>query len=215
MSIYKTSVVTANSFNECCPNFVKYGTPNISNSGVVSDFSATNYLQLSVPFNPDSNTWIVLIKVKTGAVDTNNYVYGNYGNTYQNAPQIGISSAKWKMYIPLTNTTVNATGTYTVLADTDYWLKQYFDGENYCVDYSLNGVDYIRDITLVNSNLIKTATEGFCIGYNKYSSSSTEYWRGSIDLKYFVIKVGDKVFNPIDKGTISKYQITANSFYEI
>ena len=220
MSIYKTSVVTATEFNEGYSNLIKVGSPTISDSGIASNFSASNYFQLNNPFNPKSTLWSIFVKVTTGAVNTNNYILGNFGNTYTNAPQIGVvSTANWKIYLPTTNATtgINATGTYTVLANTDYWLKIYYTGTSYCLDYSLDGINFITDITLTSAYLLRDVTEGFNIGFNQWSATSTEYWRGSIDLNSLIIRMNDKiVYSPaMNKATVSSYQTTANTFYEI
>lgn len=220
MSIYKTSIVTATEFNESYSNLIRKGSPIISDSGIASGFSASNYFQLNKPFNPKSTLWSISVKVTTGVVNANNYILGNFGNTYTNAPQIGVAStANWKIYLPTTNAIggINATGTYTVLANTDYWLKIYYTGTSYCLDYSLDGINFVTDITLTSAYLLRDVTEGFNIGFNQWSATSTEYWRGSIDLNSLIIRMNDKiVYSPaMNKATVSSYQTTANTFYEI
>lgn len=219
MSIYKTSTVTATEFNEGYANLIKAGAPTITINGIASGFSASNYFQLNKPFNPKSTLWSISVKVTTGAVNVNNYIFGNFGNTYQNAPQAGVTSAaKWRIFLPTTNATtgINATGTYTVLANTDYWLKLYYTGTSYCLDYSLDGINFVTDITLTSAYLLRDVTEGFNIGFNQWSATSTEYWRGSIDLSSLIIRMNDKiVYSPAtNKATVSTYQVTANTFYE-
>ena len=163
------------------------------NKGVAGAFSASNYLTLPEVFRPENNIWEICFKVTTGSdVSTSQSIMGNYGNSYQNAPEINLYNGLFILHIPKdgSNTKlVEQSGTYQVLANTTYFVKIGWTGTEYYLDYSTDGVDYIRDVSVANSTAIYQATAPFLIGMNLYAASSTNYWRGSIDLNQSCINI--------------------------
>ena len=176
-------------------NFIVVGSPTINNStGIVSGFSTSNYLQLQEPFNPGNNPWEIVFKVTTGSSLSNTpTIFGNYGASYQNSPQIFITSDTYYFHwiVPYGSGSdiFEGIGSYTVQPNTTYWLKLSFTGSQYKLDYSTDGQTFITDSTYSTSDVIKPATEGFNIGFNYYDVSSTEYWIGSIDLSETYISI--------------------------
>lgn len=188
-------------------NFDVYGQLTFdSEEKVVSNFSSSKYIKLKDPFNPGSDTWEIVFKIKTSSdVTTNQAIFGNYGASFQNSPQITINESHFSIYIPTnpisSSFLINKIGTYTIMPNTLYWLKLFFNGTSYGLDYSLDGLLFISDITESSSVAIGVANEGFCIGYNYYSSSSTQYFQGSIDLSESYIKVNNEIWwQPYEQG---------------
>ena len=183
--------------------FIVVGTPTISDDGIASGFSTSNYLQLTYPFKPNDKSWEIKIRVNCSDVSYNNTIIGQYGNDFYNSPDIHIQSGHFKYAMPahtFSHTSMFSfkTGAYNVLPNTDYWIKFGFTGTFYYFDYSLDGISYTREdsMTYETTETIYPATEGFCIGFNKWGASSTEVLKGSIDLKQFSITVeGVEVFS--------------------
>lgn len=173
------------------------GNPTISD-GVVSGFSASSYFCLPSPFRPSNNEWEIVVDVVTSNdVSTSQCIIGNYGQTYQNSPQINIESGLFKIWIPKDGSTTslfNKSGSYAVKPNTRYQLKLGWNKNEYFFDYSEENGEYIRDITVANSTAIYQATKSMLFGFNSYSSSSTQYFLGSIDLKGSYIKIGNKLW---------------------
>jgi hypothetical protein len=101
------------------------------------------------------------------------------------------------MYIPNSNLSypplISAGGSYDLLEDTIYWLKLYFTGTAYRLDYSLDGINYINDINVSSTTIMGVGTEGFCIGYD-YFPNSTTVWNGLMYLKDCKITINNNVF---------------------
>ena len=73
---------------------------------------------------------------------------------------------------------VDKTGTYTVLPNTTYWTRTRFTGTQYIFEYSLDGTNYITDITVNSSTSIENTPDYLIIG-----ARAGSYFKGSIDLK--------------------------------
>lgn len=180
-------------------NFSRIGNIQVNKDGTASGFSTINCIRLLEAFNPGNNPWEIVFKIKTsGDVTTNQSIFGNYGASYQNSPQININESHFSIYIPTnpisSSFLINKTGTYTIMPNTSYWLKLFFNGASYSLDYSLDGLLFINDITESSSVAIGVANEGFYIGYNYYKSDSTQYFQGSIDLSESYIKINDEIW---------------------
>ena len=168
----------------------------INNDGVLSGFSASNYAKLNKSFQPGSASWEIVYKINTDNTPSG-AIFGNTGFTYQNAPQVGINSnSKFQIYVPANGTqggghniVDGATGTYTVLANTTYWIKLYFTGSEYAFDYSLDGETYINDYSYTSSTIMYQPNVTFNIGYNSWDVSSVDFFTGTIDLNESYIKV--------------------------
>ena len=48
-------------------NFTKIGSPTISQNGILSDITTSNYLRLPNNFNSGNNSWEMLFKIKTSS----------------------------------------------------------------------------------------------------------------------------------------------------
>ena len=177
-------------------NFIITGNPTINvNSGVVSNFSTSDYLQIPYPFAPTNNNWEIVFKITTGSDVSGGAIFGNFGGYHQNSPQVGLNNGKFMIYMPGSSTSsqqFGVAGTYNVQPNTTYWVKLYFTGYYYYLDYSLNGINYTNDITRSGSN-IYSPSNGFNIGYNYFSSDSGDVWKGSIHLKDCYIKINNNI----------------------
>jgi hypothetical protein len=132
----------------------------------------------------------MLFKVRTGTnVSTAQFVFAGLTScscvlyVQSSRFDIALSSASGSW-----NITEGIKGTYVVLPETDYWLKLAFNGSSYTLSYSLDGVDYINDITKeTTSPVYGGVTLG--IGVNRVVA---EPWLGTIDLTQSYIKINGK-----------------------
>lgn len=166
-------------------NFDIVGSPVIDYSNsIVSGFSTSDYLKLQNLFNPGNNSWEVRAKVTTGAsVSTEQDIFG--ATEDQMLFRIGLAGTttnRFQILVSNGTTWINSSthsGSYVVQPETIYWIKAGFDGTNtYYLDYSLDGINYTRDVTYTSSSKIG-AVSGV---YNTISTPSSSVWTGNIDL---------------------------------
>lgn len=188
-------------------NVICYGV-SPSDDFVLSGFSGTKNAVLPSDFAPNSNPWEMVFKVTTGSnVTTAQQIIGGTTSNY-GALELGITT-KSKFVIWLGSTSANGiangtTGTYTVLANTTYWVKVVFSGSAYTVSYSLNGKDFTTD-KIINS----TATiggSGKSIGADRKENDSP--FLGLIDLKQCYINInGERWWSGVVDVEVDKYKV--------
>lgn len=176
-------------------NFTTVGLPSVfTQEGrcTVSGFSDSNYLTLLENFDvSDGSTWEKVFKFTTGSdISTAQTIIGcnvdNRGHVVQ------FSSGKFRLFLSSATSwdiASNTIGSYTVLADTTYYIKLEFTGSAYNLYYSLDGVDYILDITINNSKPL--SQDLMRIGE---TAGSGQYLLGSIDLSESYIKVNNELW---------------------
>lgn len=204
------------------PNVTVVGSPTI-NEGVVSGFSASNYLVLPENFDvTGGKTWQMFYKIRTGSdVKSIQSVTGT--NYYRYDPvAILVESSKFELDIcSATGTTLfNKAGTYTVLPNTDYWIKMSFDGAKYTFDYSLDGISYINDISYSSTTSVYSQPLAIGIQCASSNGSFSSPWLGSIDLSQSYIKINGKEWWHGTKAVESNssdydYYIDRNKAYNI
>ena len=202
------------------PNATKVGYP-IVNNGVASGFSAIDYFVMPSAFT-FNNSFEMVWKVNTGNFNDRSILTGNYGNSYQNVFQIGIrTSLNFGLLASSNGSTtsfLDVTGTYAVLTNTDYWIRAGWTGTVYYLDYSLDGINYTRDITVNSTTKMYQSPNPFLIGYNAYDSSSTEIWVGSVDFSESYIKTDDSIWwQGVTEATEPVFKLVKNasSYYAI
>lgn len=164
------------------------GSPSVDN-GVVSGFSSANYIATNSNFNPGGKTWEWQFKINRPSI-ANALIFG--GKSYK-IPMIGTSGSKFRLYLSGNGTswsiTSGTSGTHTVVADTDYWVRLRFTGSAYILSYSTDGSTFTDDITV--SSTVQQV--GGVPVYMGYGWNDTPMTNGSIDLSACYIKVGDDV----------------------
>lgn len=204
--------------------YYKYGTePNASVAGnfaridksVASGFSTSQYLKLPEAFNPQSNPWEALFKVKI--------------NTLINGGQVILGQRNgggYNFYVDINKVRLEVggatfTGATTLQENTTYWFNYTFTGDAYIVKSSTNGVDWVDEINTA-STVTATPTSDDCrigVWYNTYNSGLGNPFLGSIDLNESYINIngsrwwsGDnhtKVGSWIDDGVVSGFSASA------
>ena len=181
-------------------NFTKVGSPTVDeDTGLVSGFSTSNYIQLRDAFNPANNPWEVQVKFTTSSnVTTAQEILHSRMGTG--------SSGKYGIGLSIDNTHFNffcssdaldwlfdIWGSYTVLTNTTYWVKFGWSGTEYYLEYSLDGETYTRDITQAStSGVYSPLTSSFIGVWN--AGSFSKAFDGSIDLSQSYIKVGNDIW---------------------
>lgn len=150
-------------------------------NGVLSGFSASIYAIVSGAFNPANSTWEMNFKVTTGASVSGEQEVFSDGN---NGLELQLYNAKWALEF---NGNTVGTGTYTVLANTTYYLRLKFTGSAYTLEYSTDGSAYTTDITYSNS----TAYTGGILFLGLDKNIESQAWGGSIDLNKCNIKINN------------------------
>ena len=150
-------------------NFTNVGGVTINyTTNVASGFSTTKYLILPKNFNPQSNSWEVVYKIKTGSdINTNQFISGSTTTNYDPLGII-INDGKFKISIYCGQTQVTDTGTYSLSTNTIYWVRTKFDGTKYTLEYSTDGLNYTLDIS-INSTLT-VESQNVALGIQSYSA---------------------------------------------
>ena len=174
------------------PNVMMVGTLT-DNNGVVSGFGSSAFCIPNTNFYPSNKTWEMNFKITTGSnVTTRQFINSSSDCTY-GPNEIKIESTKFSMNQSSNGSSgTETTGTYTVLANTTYWLKYEFTGSNYNFYYSLDGETYVKDITATSSTPILGYNK-FLLGIDRSGEGYASPFLGSIDFNECNIKINDQV----------------------
>lgn len=203
-------LATVNEGTGVYTNYTKVGSTDINvETGVVSGFSTSNYLQLPTAFNPGSSSWECIFKVRTGSDVTTSqkWVHLCLGSGMNGRFGIGaaVNNSKFNVFLSSDGSTwlFDSFGTYTVLANTTYWLKIGWSGTEYYFEYSTDGTNYTRDISYTSSLPIYSPLVNGYVGIYQTSSMLTP-WLGSIDLSGCQIVIDGNVWwTPLVAGLYS------------
>lgn len=161
------------------------GTPTITENAVASNFSSTSFIEQPNSFIPNDKHWKKVIKITTGQSVTSNAIFLGLNKNIYKGIKIGIDNSKFKVYIrqddsnSSTQISNGSAGTYTVLANTTYYIKLEFTGTQYILSYSTTTDEdeaYTQDIIIDSTELIS-------ISDNRYGCdfANTDAFNGSID----------------------------------
>ena len=173
-------------------NATNVGGVAISDKFIASDFSNSKYLTLPTAFQPGSNSWEMVLKVKLNNNGNNGVFLGNVSSGYlrwdfssSNNVRLNLSTSanSWDIG-QVIGTTVLENGRY-------YWIKATFNGSEYCIYLSENGRDYSLEGSLVTSS-IPAYQSVTTLGAGNTASSNPQYTQGEIDLKECYIKINDE-----------------------
>ena len=164
------------------------GNPTINN-GVVSGFSANNYIKLDSPFDPGSANWEMMFKITTGSTAVRQQIMGGVGSELGNV-EFGLESTqKFIIWMGTSQSShdivYGKTGTHNVAYNTVYYVKLIFNGSKYVLSYSLDGTNFTDDIVIestltINGDYRTIGIDGF---------NNTYPFLGSIDLNESYIKI--------------------------
>lgn len=165
----------------------RIGNLPVDTNGNASGFAQGKYIYWGTAEGSFSQlvqgkTWEVVVKFTTGDdVSSSQGIIGGDASTYlPDIPSLGTDS-HFHLNLSSNGTSydiANASGTYTVLPNTTYWTRTRFTGTQYIFEYSLDGTNYITDITVNSSTSIENTPDSLTIG-----ARAGKYFKGSIDLK--------------------------------
>ena len=177
-------------------NVTKVGSLT-DNNGVLSGFSTSNYAKFPSNFQPGSNSWEMVLKVTTGTeLTSTQYIVAiskGFTNETRYGTRISFQNSHFAITVSYNGTdwdipAENATGTYTVQPNTDYYVKFQYTGNAYILSYSLDGETYIEDINKTSSTPMYNGNTACLIGIWN-NGSYVDPWLGSIDLKESYINI--------------------------
>lgn len=173
------------------------GSLNID-SGNVSGFSTTNYMQFPFVFNFNGYTWTLEMGFTTGSDVTTqqNILDSYYGVAF------AINNGKFLMALSSNGSSWDigsTSGAYSVQANTAYSVKIAWDGTNYTLSYALDETNYTTDIT-ISSSALHYSTQEYVGGEPElFGSGSQHPFTGTINLnKWNLIVNGLEVWLGMD-----------------
>lgn len=199
------------------PNANVVGSPTIDD-GVVSGFSTGNYLTLPNAFNPNSNTWEIVIKTTTPSSHSNSQVFfdSTNGSSVIRAVSIYFARGVGTFAYCLTGNTSNydiadnITGSNVLDFSKTYYVKLIFDGTSYKSYISTDGADWKLDFSVMSSTKVYNATD--CrLGY--FACNTSLYYQGSIDLNESYIKINGETWWEGTKYTSNKIRDNVSGVY--
>lgn len=167
-------------------NATVVGSPTINN-GVVSGFSDSNYLL--TPSKPNSvSSFEMVFKIRASDITTNseNAIIGQQ-TTNRYTPQLAIDGQKFWFGVSTNGSSWTTVKGGTPEVNKDYWVKATWNGSQIELLVSENGSEYISLGTTTVSKV--TWSELLRIGDD---ASTTDYFKGSIDLAQSYIKINNK-----------------------
>ena len=168
--------------SQSATTYSKVGNVSITDDGVASNFTdKTNYLTLPA-FNPGTNHWKFVTKVKIYSYSSQISLIDR--NSSKRCFQIVVrTTGKFRVNIS-TNGSSKANevdGTHVLLVNTIYYICFEYDGSKYYLKYSTDNINWTTDITINNSTKIYPVST-MSMGHSWYNSG-TEKWDGEIYLR--------------------------------
>lgn len=198
------------------PNLSIIGDLTIS-SGNVSSFTAADYLQFPYVWNFGGYSWELVMQLTTSSDVTTqqNIIDSYYGIA------VAINNGNFVLSISSNGTSWDiansSTGTYTVEGETVYTLKLSWDGSDYKLAYSLDGVDFTDDITVTSSTVHEDAQEYVGGSPNLFGTGTAHPFDGTINLNKWSLKVNDLLvwLGMDDVGLSSRANVSLNNLDEL
>ena len=172
-----------------------------NSNGIVSGFSSTDYITTSSLFAPSTDPWEINVKVKTGndVSSTTQTIFASTTTNYCPIACLITTGSLFRIYgynaDNNNSRVVNSTGTYTVLANTYYWIRVKYTGSAYTLEYSLDGETYIEDISEASSTA--TRSDGnISFGIRAVGNLTTysDAFLGTIDFMQSSVEINNAVW---------------------
>ena len=174
-----------------------YGIDN----GIIKIFPSDG-LRIPLSFKPGSNPWEMKFKIKTGnALANRKIIHACINNSSSNKRYgvgLNIYNSKFGLFVSSNGSSwmFDETGTYNPLTNTIYWIKIGWDETKYYLKYSLDGINYVEDITYSSVTPVYNDLNdiNLCCYHN---NSFEDIWNGEIYLDDCDISInGVSIWNP-------------------
>lgn len=178
-------------------NFTIVGNPNITASGIVSNFSVQNRLQLvNMPTYSAGtiNSFEFMFKIHTPETFTPNGRLLNDFNSYDDV-KLEVYSTGMAFNYGTSSTYIYTTST-PISTNTDYWIRVTYSNGIMSLDYSTDGINYsVAASAEIASSNIQILSSTFDIGARYYGNQDPGCtWAGSIDLNETYIKINGSYY---------------------
>lgn len=171
-----------------------------------SGFSASNYLSFGSILRPANNPWEIVFKITTGTNVTSWQILFSFQKGATSSTRYGtrifiMPSGHFAFSVSYNGTAwdigehTGTEGTYSVQANTDYWLKLEYTGTQYVLYYSLNGIDYIMNSSVTSSTPMYNENQSSYIGtWLGGTGGMLDIFTGSVDLAQSHIKINNELW---------------------
>lgn len=175
------------------PDFTINGSPTITDEGMVSGFSTSNYLLTPKAFDASAaDSWEVGMKITTGSSVSGAYDFFGCAKSEGNALGMLVYNGKWLFSVGYNGSWISSSsGENEVLANTTYWIKMQFTGTNYIFSFSTDGQVWIEDKNVASTTKMTAGSEA---RIGRSSQWLNRAFNGTIDLKECYIKINGAVW---------------------
>ena len=190
----------------------------VNDNGIISGFTKDTGISGYNKLLDNFNTFELKTKITTGNDITANQIFFCTTDSPKCPIAINVNKSSFCLYLAtnILNWDIanNVLGSHTILANTTYYVKLVYDGNNYILYYSMDDVTYTPTITIEDSRKIAPfiPTIGCWLRDGKADNS---IFTGSIDLNHTYLKVDDKIIwkglKPINEYTVY-YLYDSNAF---
>lgn len=173
-------------------NVSKVGSCSIDKNGIASNFGQNSYVTFG-KLNTDDNHWEMVFKVKYKEHSGFQRFCGSSSDNPKNLVIFTSDEDKLNLYISTdgSNWSISRTDSKTTLVNgVTYYIKALFNGTNYILSLSTDGINYNEEINEASTTpMYNGVSTNFQIGC-AFSDESKYNWQGTIDLKESYIQIG-------------------------
>ena len=178
--------------DEIQSNVSKVGSCVIDKNGIASNFGNNSYVTFG-KLNADDNHWEMVFKVKYKEHSEFQRFCGSSSDNPKNLLIAAEDTDKLSLYISTNGSdwSIQRKDSKTTLVNgVTYYIKALFNGTNYILSLSTDGINYNEEINEASTTpMYNGVSTNFQIGC-AFSGESKYNWQGTIDLKKSYIQIG-------------------------
>ena len=190
-------------------NVSKVGSCVIDKNGIASNFGNNSYVTFG-KLNAGDNPWEMVFKVKYKEHSGFQRFCGPSSRNPKNLLIAAEDTNKLSLYISTNGSEWNISrndSKTTLVNDTTYYIKALFNGTNYILLLSTDGINYNEEINEASTTPIyNSVSTNFQIGC-AFSDESQYNWQGTIDLKESYIQIGTNEKKYFAEKVTKRYDI--------
>ena len=198
-----SSTVPASFKEYITPNYSVVGTPTISGSNIVSDFSNSNYITKALNFS-STDTWEIQIPFTTSSnITTVQRVIDRASSNSTNYITVNVGGSVCGIALSVDGTSIFSipSQTFNVLANTSYLVKIGYDGTNYYIKYNTGGSD--TNVSTSTSAILWNSEVLHNIG--RGDSSLSNPFLGSMDFNSFKVYINGSLDSKSSFSNIANF----------
>lgn len=190
-------------------NVSKVGSCVIDKNGIASNFGNNSYVTFG-KLNTDDNPWEMVFKVKYKEHSGFQRFCGSSSDNAKNLLITSDDNDKLSLYLSTNGSEWNISrddSKTTLVNNTTYYIKALFNGTNYILSLSTDGINYNEEINEASTTpMYNGVSTNFQIGC-AFSAESQYNWQGTIDLKESYIKIGTNEKKYFAEKVTKRYNI--------